>query len=265
MLSRREDVTLIAEAGGKRKPIKFTRQMLRKVCKPLDDRFKGCCEKLRDKLQDQGKKPDSIVIVGGSSRLPQVQEIVKDVFSLEPSMDTDLDLAVAKGAAIWAAICFGDADQQIVLGGRCLPAGEIKVQTITAHAICVAAQKSSTDRNEYNCEIVPAGSPLPYMFEEYFSPAHSDQTSVVVKLVQGIQDELSKDSTILRKIDVPIKPTDHDDNRIIVNGCYNAEGILEITVTDKVLGKPVTDSFAYQAGLTQTEINEKRKKFEENK
>jgi len=265
MLARRDEVTLIAEAGGNRKPIKFTRQMLRKIAKPLDDRFIACCEKLRDQLQAKGKRLDSIILVGGSSRLFPVPEMVKKIFSIEPCMDTDTDLVVAKGAALWATICFGDKDQKITVGADFLPAGQIQVQTVTAHAICVAAMKRSSrnDSREYNCEIVPANTPLPYTFEERFSPVNSDQTSVMIRIIQGVPGELSENSTLLREINVPIQPTDHDKERIKICGCYNAEGILEITVVDEVLGKPVSDSFTYSTGLTQAEIDEKRKQLKQ--
>jgi len=72
---------------------------------------------------------------------------------------------------------------------------------------------------------------------------------VLVKIVQGKPGELSTTATLLREIDVPIQPTSIDEDRVRVRGRYTEEGLLELTVTDDVLGKPVADSFVYAQGL----------------
>ena len=99
MLARREEVVLVAEADGKRKAINFNRQMLRDVCKVFDERLIAGCKSMYQQLQARGKKVDRVILVGGSSRLFHVPEMVKDVFALEPCRDTDPDYVVAKGAA----------------------------------------------------------------------------------------------------------------------------------------------------------------------
>ena len=266
MLSRREEVVLIAEADGKRKPIKFTRELLRDVCKEFDDRFLKCCDRLNRQLNEKGKRADRVLLVGGSSRLSQVPEMVKEVFSIEPSRDTDPDLVVAKGAAIWAAVCFGEKNQAIAIGGHRYLPEDIKLQTVAAHPICVAARKghSRTDTEEYNFAIVPANVPLPHEFEERFAPVNPDQTSVVMKIVQGKPGEHSKKSTLLREITVPIKASDKDADRIKLNGRYTEEGLLETTIVDDLLGKPISDAFTYSVGLTQAEIDEKREHLATN-
>jgi molecular chaperone DnaK (HSP70) len=265
MLARREEVLLIAEAQGKRKAIPFTRQMLRNVGKPFDDRLLNCCRRMKEQLQEKGEKLDRLLLVGGSSRLFHVSQMVKEVFSLEPARDTDPDFVVAKGAAIWATICFGQQDQAIVIGGHQYLPSQIKIQTVAAHAICIAARRSKDrrDEKEYNYEIVPANTPLPHGFEKHFAPVDPGQSSVVIKIVQGIPDELSENSTLLREITVPIKPSEKDENRILLQGRYTEEGLLETTVVDELLGQPVSDSFTYSAGLSEDEIQEKTKRLHE--
>lgn len=259
MLSRRDEVTVIAEADGTRVPVKLTRKILRQAAKAFDDRLVACCKRLHEKLKAQGKVIGRVILVGGNSRQPHIAELVQGVFALEPARDTDPDLVVAKGAAIYAEVCFGKKDTEIVVGGHRYLAEEIKVQTVAAHALCVAARKIKGDPREYNCVIVPAGTALPHEFEERFSPANPGQREVIVKIVQGKPDELSSNASILREIRAPIQPSDKDQDRIRVKGRYTAEGLLELTVVDDLSGQTISDSFIHQPGLSGTEIEQKRR------
>jgi molecular chaperone DnaK (HSP70) len=166
---------------------------------------------------------------------------------------------VAKGAAIYAEVCFGKKDTEIVVGGHRYLAEEIQVQTVAAHALCVAARRIKGDPQEYNCVLVAAGTSLPHEFEERFSPANPGQREVTVKFVQGKPDEPSTNASILREIRVPIQPSDKDQDRIRIKGRYTAEGLLEVTVVDDLSGQAISDSFIHQPGLSSTEIEQKRR------
>ena len=137
------------------------------------------------------------------------------------------------------------------------------MKTVAAHAICVAARRSGdkNDSEEYNCVIVPANTDLPYEFEERFAPVDPHQTSVVAKIVQGEPDQPSKDAAVLRKITVPIQPSDKHADRIKLKGRYTEEGLLETVFIDELLGKPVSDSFVHSAGLSKAEISSKREQL----
>ena len=77
--------------------------------------------------------------------------------------------------------------------------------------------------------------------------------------VQGQPGAPSSGASVLREIRVPIQPSNRDEDRIRVNGRYTAEGRLELTVMDDLLGKAVSDTFVHQPGLTGTEIEQKRR------
>lgn len=259
MLSRRPETTLIAEADGKRKAINFTRTMLRQATPEFDERFLDCCRRVHEKMQVAGIKADRVLLVGGSSRMDHVPKMVQEVFGLEPCRDTDPDFVVAKGAAVWAAHCWGDREQAIVIGGHQYVPADIKMQTVAAHAICVAARRSrdTGDEREYNCVIVPANMPLPYAFEVLFAPVDPGQHSALIKIVQGKPGERSDQATFLGEIEVPIQPAQQDTDRIVIKGQYTAEGLLEVNAWDKFLNQPVSDSFVHKAGLSEAEIQEK--------
>ncbi len=258
-LGQREEVVVLVEGQGKRTILKLTRKMLKEASSQLNKRFLDCCKRVLKELESKQKKLTRVLLVGGSSRLFNVPEMVEKVFGIKPSRDTDPDMAITKGAIIWAEACFGNGDEPININGHKYLAAEIKVETVTAHALCIAARRTAktNDPYEYNVPIIPANSALPCEFEEHFAPMRPDQKSVVVKIIQGKPDEQSDTSTLLRKIDVPINPSDKDTNRILVKGRYTAEGILEITIIDEIRNEPVTDSFAYKAGLSSAEIDKK--------
>ncbi|OHB49693.1 MAG: hypothetical protein A2Y10_05925 [Planctomycetes bacterium GWF2_41_51] len=252
MLARREEVMLVAEAEGKRVAIKLTRKMFLDICRSVDERFIGCCKRVFEKLQEKNVQISKVILVGGSSRLFHVPEMVKDVFGIEPSKDTDPDFAIAKGAAIWAQVCFGDSDTAIKIGEHIYLASDIKIQSVAAHAICVAARKThKNDDKEYNYVIVPENTQLPHEFERKFAPLYFGQNSVSVKIVQGKDGQLSEESTLLREFSVPIRPSDTDSDRINVKGRYTEEGLLEITVCDALLNKPVNVTFNYNPGSAE--------------
>jgi molecular chaperone DnaK len=258
MLSRRPETTVIIESDGKRIPLKLTQDLILQASKTLNERFVDCCQRLSEQIQAEGINIDKVLLVGGSSRMFRVPQMVKESFGVEPSKDTDPDLVVTKGAAIWAEVCFGDKSKAISLGGRCYLAGQIGMRSVAAHAICVAARRDKDDPTEYNCVIVPANTELPCDFEKRFAPVYPGSTSVVVKLVQGKPGLPSENSILIRKIDVPIHPSDNDQDRIKVHGKYTDEGLIEITIVDELLSKPVSESFVHKSGLSEAEIVEKR-------
>jgi hypothetical protein len=151
--------------------------------------------------------------------------------------------------------------QRVTIGEHRYLAPEIEMKTVAAHAIYVAAQRDKDDPEEYNCMIVPANTPLLHEFEERFAPANPSSSEVVVKIVQGQKDEPSKNSALLRKITLPIQPSDHDRDRIRMKGHYTKEGLIELDIVDDLLGQPISDSFVYKASLSNAEIDQKRKQL----
>jgi molecular chaperone DnaK len=263
MLSRRDEVTIAAEAGGKRKAVVLTRDVFKTLVKPLDEKAIACCGRVREHLASKGKKIDRVLMVGGTSRLFHIAGLIKEVFGMEPSKDADPDFIVAKGAAVWAAKCFGDDSMALTIGGEKHLVKSIDMQTVAAHAICVAAFKSrSNDNREYNCPIVPANTTLPYEFEERFAPVDSKTTCVIAKFVIGEPDQLSNDCPVIREINIPTQPSDKHECRIVIRGKYTEEGTFEMTLVDELKGVPVRESFNYVAGLSKTDIDQKRRDFD---
>jgi molecular chaperone DnaK len=267
MLSRREQTTLAAEAEGQRVPIELTQPKLQELGQDLDLRIRGCCDRLKAKLASLGVKPQRLILVGGSTRLPHIPALVQEIFDLEPSADTDPDLVVAKGAALIAAGKFGPEDLRIRVGGHAYLASAARTRTVAAHDLCVAAirPQSGDTHTEYNVPIIRAGTPLPAEEQEAFAPVDAGTTAVRVKIVEGKPNEPSANSKLIGEMEVPVKPSQKDEQRIVVVMKFTDEGLLEVRGWDKVLNQPQQVQFTYRAGLTQEEIDKKRKELQEGK
>jgi len=264
MLARRDPVTLVAEASGKRVPIQLSRAMLRETCKDLEERFRGCCRRLLEALGPRRSEIARVLLVGGSTRLPHIPGLVEEIFGLAPSQDTDADLVVAKGAAVIAASHFHKGDQAICLGGHRYLPSDIRTQTVAAHALCVAALKAQdpSDKREYNSPLIFAGTPLPASAQENFAPVDPRASEVKVKIVQGEPGQPSDTGLLLREFALPVQQGATDDQPITVKMAYTEEGLLEVEAVDRRLNRPQSVTFTHRAGLTEAEIKEKKEQLE---
>jgi molecular chaperone DnaK (HSP70) len=219
-------------------------------------------------LEKAGLNPSDlakIVLIGGSSRLRFVPEIVKEVFGQEPVTDTDPDMAVAKGNAILAAAYFAESGSELLIEGKRYLSSSIKPSQIAGRDLCVAAitWKDSVDNKEYNVPIIPSKAKLPYEAIECFTPIDASTSCVRVKLIDGPPNELSSNFVPLQEAEVAIKPASEHENeeRIEFKIIMDAEGMVDIKVRDKLLNKPVPIKFKFCTGLSDSEINEQRKQL----
>ena len=264
-LARKDKTVIPLRIGCERTSIELTYDQLKEYSAPVIKILRQCCQRALEKAELQPSQIDKVILVGGSTRLRFVQEIIKDIFGQDPVTDTDPDLAVAKGAAILAATHYGRAGQQIVVEGRKYLAGAIKTRQIAARDLCVAAivKKNEDETNERNIPIIPASSKLPYEATEHFTPIDAGTNKVNVKLYDGHAGELSKNCAPLEEVEVQVQPTDESNNndRIEFRILMDTEGLVHIDVRDKLLNKPVPIKLKFHTGLTDSDVQEKRKCF----
>lgn len=261
-LSRRDTAIIPLRIGNEWTSIQLTYEKLKELSFPIIDTLRKCCQKALKKADLKPSDIDKVLLVGGSTRLPFVAEIVRDSFGKDPVTDTDPDLAVARGAAITAAAYFGKHDEEILVDGRLYLASSIKPQAIAPRDLCVAAitRKEQGDTREYNVPIIPAGSKLLYEAIECFTPIQAQSNSVLVKLYDGHAGELSDDCEPLHQVEVKVQPTDEANNRdrIEFRIRMDAEGLVHIEVRDKLLNKPVPIKFKFHTGLSDSDIEKAR-------
>ncbi|MDQ7038182.1 MAG: molecular chaperone DnaK [Aquificota bacterium] len=214
---------------------KLTRARLEEMIKDLIDRTMEIVQKA---LEDAKLKPediDDIVLVGGSTRIPLVQQRIKEFFGKEPHKGVNPDEVVAVGAAIQAGVLSGDVKEILLVDVTPLSLG---VETYGGVMTV----------------LIPRNTPIPYRKCEIFTTAADYQTEVEIHVLQG-ERPLAKDNKSLGKFYLTgIPPAPRGVPKIEVCFDIDADGILHVTAKDLGTGKEQSIKVQPSSGLTQEEI-----------
>jgi molecular chaperone DnaK len=195
-------------------------------------------EPCRVAIKDAGVKTsdiDDIILVGGMTRMPKVQETVKGFFNKEPRRDVNPDEAVAVGAAIQGGVLRGDVKDVLLLDVTPLSLG---IETLGG-VMTKLIQKNTT---------------IPTKADQVFSTAEDNQTAVTIHVVQG-EREMSKDNKSLGQFNLTDIPSAaRGMPQIEVNFDIDANGILHVTAKDKATGKENKITIKANSGLSDEEI-----------
>jgi len=227
---------ITADASGpKHLAMKLSRAKLEQLVGDLLERSMG---PVKQCLKDAGVEPkaiDEVVLVGGQTRMPKIQQMVKDYFGKEPHKGVNPDEVVAVGAAVQAGILSGDVKDVLLLDVTPLSLG---VETLGG----------------VMTKLIERNTTIPTKKTEVFSTAADNQTSVEVHVLQG-EREMARDNRTLGRFHlVGIPPAPRGVPQIEVTFDIDANGILNVSAQDKATGKTQNITITASSGLSKDEV-----------
>jgi len=223
-------------SGPKHLNVKLTRAKLESLVDDLIERTKKPCEQA---LKDAGlsaSEINDVIIVGGQTRMPKVQELVQEFFGKEPRKDVNPDEAVALGAAIQAGVLGGDVKDVLLLDVTPLSLGIETMGGVMTKLI----EKNTT---------------IPTNASQVFSTAEDNQTAVTVHVLQGEREVASGNKSLGRFDLSDIPPAPRGIPQVEVSFDIDANGILNVSAKDKATGKEQSIIIKASSGLSDDEVD----------
>lgn len=223
------------QEGPKHLVVNLTRAKFEAMCADLFDNLVGPCKRAIKNSKISTGEIDEVVLVGGSTRIPKVQALVKELFGREPNKSVNPDEVVAVGAAIQGGVLSGDVSDVLLLDVTPLSLG---IETLGG----------------VMTRLIDANSTIPTKKQEIFSTAADNQTSVEVHVLQGERPMATDNKTLGRFHLGDIPPAPRGMPQIEVTFDIDSNGILHVSAKDKATGKEQSIRIEASGKLSETEI-----------
>ncbi len=235
---------ITADATGPKHLVrKLTRAKLEQL---VEDLLQRSLEPTKKALADAGISPsqiDEVVLVGGQTRMPRIQHLVKDLFGKEPHRGVNPDEVVAIGAAVQAGVLAGDVKDLLLLDVTPLT---LAIETLGGVAT----------------PMIPRNTTIPTKKSETFSTAADSQTEVEVHVLQGERPMAAQNRTLGKFKLAGIPPAQRGVPQIEVTFDIDANGILNVTAKDNATGKDTRITITSSSGLSKEEVERMAKEAE---
>jgi molecular chaperone DnaK len=231
------------QSGPKHLVMKLTRARFEQLIDPI---LKRLVSPVEQAIKDAGVgagKIDEVVLVGGSTRIPKVQEIVKNIFGKEPNKSVNPDEVVAVGAAVQAGVLSGEKTDILLLDVTPLSLG---IETLGG----------------VNTILIPRNTTIPTRKSEVFSTASDNQTSVEVHVLQGERPMAGDNRTLGKFHLVGIPPAPRGIPQVEVTFDIDANGIVNVSAKDMGTGREQKITITASSGLSKEEIDKMMREAE---
>lgn len=233
------------DSGPKHLNIDVTRSQFEKMIDDLIQKTLDPCQKVLNDADFSKNDIDQVILVGGSTRIPKIQEIVKDFFGKDPSKGVNPDEVVAVGAAIQGGVMSGDVDDVVLLDVTPLSLG---IETLGG----------------VSTQLIESNTTIPTSKTETFSTAADNQTSVEIHVLQGERAKAQDNRTLGRFHLDGIPPAPRGVPQIEVKFDIDADGVLDVSAKDKGTGKEQSIRIEASSGLSEDEIEKMKEEAEEH-
>ena len=233
------DVNLPFIAAGPSGPLHLIRELdrgqLERSCKPLLDRLEAPCLKALAEAHCTPSDIDQVLLVGGMTRMPAVQERAVKIFGKPASKNVNPDEIVAMGAAVHSGIMGGELQEVVLLD-------------VTPHDMGV---KVAGDRMSV---VIQANTSIPTRAKKVFATTEDQQTFVAIEIHQGANELASKNRRLGRFVLGDLRSAPRGHTKVEVAFTMDADGILEVTAAEVGTGKAASVTIEASSGLTADEI-----------
>jgi molecular chaperone DnaK len=233
------DVNLPFIAAGPAGPLHLMRELdrgqLERACKALLDRLDAPCQTALADAHCSPADIDQVLLVGGMSRMPAVQERAVGIFGKQPSKGVNPDEIVAMGAAVHSGIMGGELQEIVLLD-------------VTPHNMGV---KVAGDRMSV---VLEANTSIPTRAKKVFATTEDNQTFVAIEIHQGEHELASKNRRLGRFVLGDLRPGPRGATKVEVSFSMDADGILEVSATEVGTGRAASVTVEASSGLTAEEI-----------
>jgi molecular chaperone DnaK len=233
------------QAGPKHLQETLTRTKFEQLTEKLTERCRGPVMRCLEDAGLSAKDIDEVVLVGGSTRIPAVQKLAKDIFGKEPNKSINPDEVVAIGAAVQGAVLAGEKDDIVLVDVTPLTLG---LETLGG----------------VSTKLIPRNTTIPTSKSEVFSTASDNQTEVTIHVLQG-EREMATDNRSLGRFNLTgIPPAPRGLPQVEVTFDIDANGILNVTAKDKATGKENKIEIKGSSGLSEDEVKKMREDAEKH-
>ena len=231
-------------SGPKHLTQTITRSTFEQLAEGIFNRLMGPCKKALSDAKLTADDIDQVILVGGSTRIPRVRDITKDIFGKDPNLSVNPDEAVAMGAAIQGGILGGEVEEQMVL------------LDVTPLSLGVETL------GEVMTTLIQRNTTIPTEKKEIFSTAADSQTEVTIHVLQG-EREFARDNRTLGRFNLTgVPPAPRGAPQIEVSFNIDVNGILNVSAKDLATGKEQSVEIKGSSGLDEGEIDKMRKDAE---